>query len=117
MKTCHKCGEEWARQGQPGFKETCPKCTSYLHACLNCRLYNPTADRCSSVTAECTEDRAGLNYCEEFQLRDAPNNSNHRAQNGRAARSLGFDGPGGNGDSPEKRPSAARQKFDKLFGE
>jgi len=84
MKRCHKCGEEWTRPGPPGFKETCPKCTSYLHACVNCKLYNPTADRCSSVTAECTGDREGLNYCEEFQFRDQPNNANRRSGTGRA---------------------------------
>lgn len=127
MKRCHKCGEEWTRREQPGFKETCPKCTSYLHVCVNCKLYNPTAEQCSSVTAECTGDRKGLSYCEEFQFRDVPNNASHRAAggtalNGRASgdgagKTLGPGGPE-SGSGPSDKPSkAARKKFDKLFNE
>lgn len=123
MKRCHKCGEERTRREQPGFKETCPACTGYLHSCVNCRLYNPTADRCSSITAECTGSREGLNYCEEFQFRDAPNNGNRRngkerASTGRAAgdgKTLGFSGVASR-KRPSRKPSkAARDKFDKLF--
>jgi len=113
MKVCHQCGAEWTRREQPGFKETCPGCTSYLHACLNCKFYNPSADRCSSITAECTGARDGLNYCEEFQFRDMPNNTNHRNGNGRnglaekpLAKDTPADGASGN----------ARKKFDRLFG-
>jgi hypothetical protein len=110
MKRCSKCGEEWTRKEQPGFKETCPKCTGYLHSCVNCRLYNPTADRCSSVTAECTGDRESLTYCEEFLFRDSPNNANRRA-NGRQA------GMNGLGRFAGERQSvnSPRQKFDGLF--
>ncbi len=114
MKRCHKCGEEWTRLAQPGFKATCPKCTSYLHACVNCKLYNPTADRCSSVTAECTGDRKGLNYCEEFQFRDVPNNASHRAASG-----IGTGGRrlrGSNGGNTSEGAPDARKKFDELFG-
>ena len=102
---------------QPGFRETCPTCDSWLHSCLNCRLYNPKSDRCSSITAECTGERESLNYCEEFQYRDMPNNADHR--NGNGNRSLGRDisrrtrgrpGPG-NGAG-----ASAREKFNKLFG-
>jgi len=140
MKACHRCGEAWTRQGQPGFKEACPKCMSYLHACVNCRLYNPSADRCSSITAECTGARDGLNYCEEFQFRDVPNNAGHRNGNhgngrttsaatrprrGLASRPNGTRGPGGrvpggafdvSAGEPGGNADAARKKFDDLFG-
>ena len=129
MKSCQKCGEEWTRKEQPGFKATCPKCEASLHSCRNCRLYNPSADRCSSVTSECTGDRDGLNYCEEFQFRDTPVNGGRR--NGKtsgAGMVLGFDGvsPRPKTDLPDRRPSAAppgrlgssaKDKFDKLFNE
>jgi hypothetical protein len=89
---------------------------SYLHACVNCRLYNPSADRCSSITAECTGDRAGLNYCEEFQFRDVPNNANHRNGNARTPSvSAGEDTDGraaAGGVAPD-----VRKKFDDLFGD
>ncbi len=124
MKACQKCGAEWTRKESPGFKATCAKCEAYLHSCRNCRLYNPSADRCSSVTAECPGDRESLNYCEEFQFRDAPTNGARRNGNG-AATVLGLEGraPRVASETPERRPSApsgklggsARDKFDKLF--
>jgi hypothetical protein len=122
MKRCQKCGEEWTRREQPGFKEACPKCTAFLHSCLNCKLYNPTADRCSSVTAECPGDRQGVNYCEEFEFRDVAANANHPAP--RAARNgnggphtqLGFDEPEP-GNHVSGKQTNARRKFDKLFSE
>ena len=119
MKSCQKCGEEWTRRESPGFKACCPKCEAYLHSCRNCKLYNPSADRCSSITAECTGDRDLLNYCEEFQFRDTPNNANHRASNG----SAGMAGRGlaerierSNGNGGPRRPSRGKNKFDQLFG-
>ncbi|GAI15121.1 unnamed protein product [marine sediment metagenome] len=115
MKCCYKCGEQWTRQEQPGFKETCPGCMSYLHACVNCRLYNPSADRCSSITAECTGDRDGLNYCEEFQFRDMPNKSAHRTSSGGRQKTLGLERSGRKDEPLRKRSSAARSKFDQLF--
>lgn len=125
MKRCHKCGEEWTRREQPGFKGTCPRCESYLHVCVNCKFYNPSADRCSSVTAECTGDRRGVTYCEEFQFRDVPNNANHRNGNGRrsplAKRNtaggtpLDFDRPSHGSGSGRASPEA-KKKFDDLFG-
>ena len=68
------------------------------------------------MTAECTGDREGLNYCEEFQVRDVPANGTRR--NGHAAAQvLGMEGRPRRPDAetPDKRPSAARDKFDKLF--
>ena len=117
MKACQKCGEEWTRKEQPGFKATCEKCTAYLHSCRNCRLYNPSADRCSSVTAECTGDRESLNYCEEFMFRDTPNNVGRRNGQTGAASVLGFSGRPVRPDAeaPDRRPAAGRDKFDKLF--
>jgi hypothetical protein len=122
MKRCQKCGEEWTRREQPGFKAACPKCTASLHSCVNCKLYNPSADRCSSVTAECPGDRQGLNYCEEFEFRDTPVKANHAASrgarngNGNSPTTLGFDEPAAGNHSSGKQ-SSARRKFDKLFSE
>jgi hypothetical protein len=117
MKRCHKCGEEWTRQNSPGFRETCPKCVGFLHACLNCRLYNPSADRCSSVTAECTGERDSLNYCEEFQFKDAPSNHNHSHNR---SRSLEVNGRASNrrlsNGSSRGEKSGGRDKFNELFG-
>ncbi len=128
MKRCHKCGAEWTRREQPGFKQTCEECTSFLHSCLNCKLYNPSADRCSSITAECAGDRESMTYCEEFQFRDMPNNANRRANDssrgsgGRRSDSgdgttLGFANETRANDESTGPSEEATRKFDKLFGE
>jgi hypothetical protein len=89
MKACHQCGT--AIVDHPGFRESCPSCHAYLHCCLNCRLYSPSAhNHCLSPTTEFVSDVAQANFCEEFTFKDEtqglPNAKN------------------------------ARQKFDELFG-
>jgi hypothetical protein len=65
MATCHQCGA--AIDGPIGFRAACPSCQAYLHCCLNCRLYSPSAhNHCLSPTTECVRDVAGANFCEEF---------------------------------------------------
>ncbi|OPL19722.1 MAG: hypothetical protein AVO35_01745 [Candidatus Aegiribacteria sp. MLS_C] len=49
-----------------GFKAVCPGCGMYLHACVQCRLYDGLAGRCRSLTTEPVADREGCNFCEEF---------------------------------------------------
>lgn len=68
MSCCVHCGRERDAKSPPGFRETCPECDSYLHSCLNCRLYNRRGGVCSSVTAECAGLREHYNYCEEYQI-------------------------------------------------
>lgn len=71
MKACWNCGWEWAESRPPPFKETCPDCVSYLHACKNCKLYNPAvALDCVSPTAEPPRSKDGHNFCEEFAFAD-----------------------------------------------
>lgn len=72
MKKCGKCGAEWQGEGKLGFRELCDKCGAFLHACINCRLYDKTAhNQCKSPTTEWVEDRERGNYCEEFRFADS----------------------------------------------
>jgi hypothetical protein len=65
MAVCHQCGA--AVEGPVGFRATCPACLAYLHCCLNCRLYSPSAhNHCLSPTTEPVRDVAAANFCEEF---------------------------------------------------
>ena len=97
MRRCHNCGAEWDRRRTPGFKERCERCDAYLRCCLNCRLYDPHAsEQCRSSTTEPVRDKDRPSFCEEFEF---------------AERS---------GDEPDERPKrsdAAREKFDRLFGD
>jgi hypothetical protein len=67
MGTCHQCGATVTEA--VGFRATCPSCRAYLHCCLNCRLYSPSAhNHCLSPTTEPVRDVAGANFCEEFEF-------------------------------------------------
>ncbi|MFH1368084.1 MAG: hypothetical protein ABII64_03035 [Elusimicrobiota bacterium] len=72
MKRCHKCGAEWTGLSQPGAKESCAKCSADLHACLNCRFYNPhKPQECAVDVLETVRDKERFNFCDEFQFADA----------------------------------------------
>lgn len=97
MKRCHKCGTEWvSEKKQPGAREFCPKCNAYLHCCLNCRFHDPALhNECQIPGTEWVGDRAGANFCDEFEFRDTT--------------------PGVDTSAPKKEK--ARQSLDALFGD
>ena len=65
MPTCPKCGA--AVEGPIGFRGVCPSCHAYLHCCVNCRLYSPSAhNHCLSSTTEYVRDVEAGNFCDEF---------------------------------------------------
>jgi hypothetical protein len=75
MKTCHHCNAEWdggTAKRQPGFKDACEQCGAYLHCCLNCRFYDPKKhNQCHIPTTEYVADKRHMNYCEDFEFRNA----------------------------------------------
>jgi hypothetical protein len=90
MGTCHHCGTSIT--DAVGFRATCPVCQSYLHCCLNCRLYSPSAhNHCLSSTTEYVRDVQAANFCEEFDF---------------VARPKAVDAS-----------AKAKSAFDKLFGD
>jgi hypothetical protein len=71
MKKCHACGAAWdgSPGTQPGRNETCSRCGTDVHCCLNCRLYDPAAaNECLSRTTEAVRDKARRNFCDEFEF-------------------------------------------------
>lgn len=114
-KNCHKCHTDWESgdKRQPGFKETCLKCNAYLHCCRNCKHHRPSAhNQCYIPNTEWVGDRAGANFCEEFEfaMTDAATGEGPPAGEGvRTALDTLF----GNDDaSEEDRPPSG---FDDLF--
>jgi hypothetical protein len=88
MGSCHQCGATILEAVR--FRDTCPSCQAYLHCCLNCRLYSPSAhNHCLSQTTEYVGDVAGVNFCEEFEF-----TSRKKADDA----------------------GAAKRRFDQLFG-
>lgn len=74
LKHCHRCGTEWISENRfLGRTETCAKCGFYLHCCLNCKLYSPSApNQCSSPTTELVSDKEKANFCDEFDFAERP---------------------------------------------
>jgi hypothetical protein len=79
MRACHSCGT--AITEEVGFRSVCPSCQAYLHCCLNCRLYSPSAhNHCVSSTTEYVRDVAGANFCEEFDFTAAGKKAEESAE-------------------------------------
>lgn len=74
MKCCHKCGAPWESSlRQPAVKEICGACHAYLHCCKNCRHHRPgLPNQCHIPNTEAVADRAGCNFCDDFEFRDTP---------------------------------------------
>ena len=66
---CHKCSAEVdiANASSVGRREECSKCSSDLHACLNCKFYDQSAyNECREPQAERVVDKDRANFCDYF---------------------------------------------------
>lgn len=65
---CHSCKQELELEEKVGRQDTCPQCQAYLHCCLNCRFYDPTAyNECREPSAERVVDKEQGNFCDYFE--------------------------------------------------
>ena len=103
---CRKCGAEWDVKGRIGVRDECPECAAYIHTCLYCRQYDPRLKDCRLGTTEPVRDRAGQNFCEEFEYGQAADEPPRHEP-----------GSGGRGKDAEPKRSAAdaRKRFEQLF--
>lgn len=91
---CYHCANEIVVEGTVSRQQTCPRCHSYLHCCLNCEFYDARAfHQCRESEAEWVKEKESGNFCVHFTPRK----------------------PGGNGDRND-RGAEARRKLDELFG-
>lgn len=93
MSACSFCGGAL----EPGMRivrdTECPHCRRDLHACVQCRHYDPAAhNKCRETQAEWVTDRERRNFCDYFRLN-----------------------PVGRGGSAKGRADTARRKLDDLF--
>lgn len=115
MKQCHKCGKEWVSDKRvPGVKEFCSGCTAYLHCCRNCRFHDPHAhNQCHIPNTEWVGDRAGCNFCDEFEFKDTDGDAasdKGKLEKTRDALNTLFG-------ETTTRNDEGRDAFDKLFGD
>jgi hypothetical protein len=70
MAGCAQCGAALDIVGnQVGRRDTCPSCEAELHACRQCRHFDPgVAKQCKEPFAEVPQDKEGANFCELFQI-------------------------------------------------
>ena len=68
---CWKCNEPLSlnKEGRISFRETCEKCSTWLHCCKNCKNYFPgLSNHCKMPGTDPIADREKNNFCEEFKL-------------------------------------------------
>jgi len=117
MKQCHRCGAPWDGGGkkQPGVKDICDNCSAYLHCCLNCRYYDPSAhNECYIPTTDWVGDKEACNFCDEFEFAvrvDDKTNSN-AGDDARSALDSLFGG-----SEEDSGQSDKLDNFKKLFGD
>lgn len=114
MKRCHQCKAPWvSEKKQPGPKEFCDSCGAYLHCCLNCSHYDPAKhNQCAIGTTDWVGDKAGLNFCDEFEFAEEGAKGQDRKDGDRS----GFDALFG-GETPDEKPKTGRDGLDQLFGD
>jgi len=118
MKCCHRCGGEWlSDKRQPGVKECCAGCNAYLYCCLNCRFHDRYAhNECQIPNTEWVADRAGCNFCDEFEFveRDVVEGEGEEQVRAKDAFGRLFGRDGADGDGLVEK---GKDAFDKLFSE
>lgn len=66
---CFHCGTQLEASGSGNFgrSETCPKCDSDVHVCLNCQHYDEQSyNQCREPQADRVLDKDRRNFCDYF---------------------------------------------------
>ncbi len=73
---CHRCGTDIDISIKITRQQECPKCSSYLHCCLNCIFFKEDAyHQCREPQAEFVNDKTYANYCGYFKPADSKKSS------------------------------------------
>ena len=73
MLQCRHCGAAVTVSEPIPREASCEKCLRDLHACVNCRHYDPSYhNSCRETEAEMVQDRERRNFCEFFSFTTAP---------------------------------------------
>ena len=127
MPYCMSCDAELPADLRVGRETLCPKCDAYLHACIQCRFYEPTLhNQCLEPEADYVGDRQKANFCDFFALAGTRESSKAEAKRSRpAAGSSTSGGPAGGtpgaktsgttGATGNDRAREARAKLEALF--
>jgi hypothetical protein len=62
---CHAVVE--VGENRVGLRDTCAQCDTDLHACRNCKFYDPGKhNQCAEPQAEWVRDKESANHCDYF---------------------------------------------------
>ena len=69
--SCYHCGETLRFDEKVFRNDTCKKCGSDVHCCLNCTDYDESApNQCREPQAEKVSVKDRRNFCDYFRLRE-----------------------------------------------
>ena len=69
MPRCYFCQKDFTVADRVLRKDTCPACRRDLHACVQCRFYDPGYhNRCREPRAEMVGERERANVCDYFEI-------------------------------------------------
>lgn len=72
MFVCYHCGTEWRGDPKVGREEYCPKCSTPIHCCRNCRFWDRDKhNQCAEPAADWVRDKEAPNFCEYWEWRPA----------------------------------------------
>ena len=113
MPFCAVCEAELPADLRVGREALCPHCDAHLHACVQCRFYEPTLhNQCLEPEAEQVRDRQKANFCDFYQLAGTARGGG-RSDPGRPGGPASRSSAGGKGGSD--RALEARARLEALF--
>ena len=66
--TCFHCRTDIEIEGKVNRGDICPKCSSAVKCCMNCRFHDRNAhNQCLEPTAEWVSEKERSNFCEYFE--------------------------------------------------
>ncbi len=110
MPYCAFCDGELPADLRVGRETLCPHCDGYVHACVQCRFYEPTLhNQCLEPEADYVGDRQKANFCDFFQLAGTRAGGKAGPTRNDVSRNRPTKAAG------EASPSDARARFEALF--
>ncbi|MCA9735851.1 MAG: hypothetical protein H6696_04880 [Deferribacteres bacterium] len=81
---CYHCQTEIIVEFKVRREDTCPKCSSYLHCCKNCDLYDISSpQQCREPIAELVQNKESGNFCNYFKPADGKSRQDKAADEAR----------------------------------
>ena len=77
---CKSCNQAVTLELPIGFNLICDTCANYFHSCIQCKHFDSTRNKCTSLSSEPTKNPQSKNFCDEYafseKLNKEPSNQN-----------------------------------------